>query len=120
MTQGFSEAQLVELRAIIAEFRVMLESLEPSEDLEPQEESELVDNNTDDTKRFNPDDVDYFDSFYESKFIDTIFAIEHIDKNIFFRDIYVFVDRVKNVARAKSNTLLRQNLQICLRDFALI
>ena len=120
MTQEFSEAQLAELRAIITEFRVMSEPLEPPEDFESQEELESADNDIGGTERFNPDNVDYFDSFYESKFIDTIFAIEHINKSTFFRDIHVFVDRVKNVIRVKSDTLLRQNLQICLRDFALI
>ena len=85
----------------------MLESLESLEDFGPQGELELVDNDIGDTKRFNSDDVDYFDSFYESKFIDTALIIKHIDKSIFFRDIHIFVDRVKNVVRVKSDTLLR-------------
>ena len=92
---------------MIIEFRVMSKFFEFLKDLESQEELELVDNNIDDTKRFNSDNVNYFDSFYESKFIDTTLAIEHINKSIFFRDIYIFVDRVKNVIRVKSNTLLR-------------
>ena len=97
----------------------MSEPLEPSKDPGPQGEPESADNNTGDTERFNPDNVDYFDPFYESKFIDTVFAIKHIGKSIFFRDIHVFVDRVKDVARVKGDTLLRQNLQICLRGSAL-
>ena len=92
---------------MIVEFRAMLEPSESSKDLESQGESELVDNDIDDTKRFNPDNVNYFDPFYESKFIDTILAIEHIDKSTFFRNIHIFVDRVKDVARVKNNTLLR-------------
>lgn len=69
--------------------------------------------------RFNLDDVGFFDLFYEGKSVDTAFAIEYIGKSTFFRDIYVFVDRMKDVARAKSDILLRQNLQICLRKIAL-
>ena len=92
---------------MITEFRVMPGPPEPPGDLGSQGEPESADNGIDDTERFNPDDVDYFDSFYESKFIDTALAIEHIDKSTFFRDIYVFVDRVKNVARVKGDTLLR-------------
>ena len=107
MTQGFLEAQLAELRVMITEFRTISESLEPPGDPESQEELELVGNDIDDTKPFNSDDVNYFDPFYESKFIDTTLAIEHIDKSIFFRDIHIFVDRVKNVARVKGDTLLR-------------
>ena len=63
-------------------------------------------NVNDEINRFNLDNVDYFDSFYENKSIDIVFIIEYIDKNIFFYDIYVFVNRVKNVAYAKSDVIL--------------
>ena len=51
--------------------------------------------------------MNYFDPFYKSKLVDNTFIIEYIDKSIFFRDIYIFVNRVKDIIRAKSNTLLR-------------
>ena len=57
--------------------------------------------------RFNLDDVGFFDPFYDSKTIDTAPAIEHAGKSTFFRDIYVFIDRVKDIARAKGEELLR-------------
>ena len=57
-------------------------------------------------KRFNSNNINYFNSFYKSKSIDIVFIIEHIDKSIFFCDIYIFVNRVKNVARAKNNAIL--------------
>ena len=96
----------------MAEFRAVSGPLEPSGNSGPQGDSGSASNDNDigGTKRFNPDDVDYFDSFYKSKFIDTVLAIEHIGKSTFFRDIHVFIDRVKNVARAKGDVLLRQNL----------
>ena len=119
MAQGFSEAQLAELRAMIAEFRAMPGPPGPPEDPGPQGEPGPAGNDTGGTERFNPDDVGYFDPFYENKSIDTAPAIEHTDKSTFFRDIHVFIDRVKDVARAKSDTLLRQNLQIYLRGSAL-
>ena len=92
---------------MIIEFRVMSKFFEFLKDLESQEELELVDNNIDDTKRFNSDNVNYFDSFYESKFIDTILIIKHINKSIFFRNSHIFINRVKNVARVKDNILLK-------------
>ena len=62
------------------------------------------------TTRFNLDDVGFFDLFYDSKSVDTAPAIEHTGKSTFFRDIHVFIDRVKNIARAKGEELVRQNL----------
>ena len=118
--QEFTEAQLAELRVIITEFRI----LEPSrsfEDLGSLEKIELISIisvNEDKIDRFNLNDIGFFDSFYKGKFIDISFIIEYIDKSIFFRDIYIFIDRVKDVARVKSDILLRQNLQIYLRGIA--
>ena len=57
--------------------------------------------------RFNLDDIDYFNLFYEGKLLDIVAIIEHINKSTFFRDIYIFLNRVKNIARAKDNELLR-------------
>ena len=76
-----------------------------SKELEAQRSSNINVNNKID--RFNSNNVSYFDSFYKSKSIDIVFVIEHINKNIFFRDIHVFVDRVKDFARVKNNVILR-------------
>lgn len=125
MAEGFSDAQRAELRA---ELRAMMQELRtatpappgPPGPPGPQGEPGPSGNaNGGGSDRFNPDDVGYFDPFYESKTIDTAPAIEHSGKSTFFRDIHVFVDRVKDVARAKGDVLLRQNLQICLRGTAL-
>lgn len=122
MAQGFTEAQLAELRAMMAEFRAGMPA-GPSGPPGPQGEqgepgpAGVGGNGGGD--RFNSDDVGYFDPFYEGKSLDTAPAIEHTGKSTFFRDIHVFIDRVKDVARAKGEELLRQNLQICLRGGAL-
>ena len=42
--------------------------------------------------RFNLNNVNFFDLFYKDKFIDIAFIIKYINKNIFFRDIYIFID----------------------------
>ena len=43
-----------------------------------------------------------------------------MNKNIFFHNIHVFINRVKDITRIKSDTLLYQNLQIYLREIAFI
>ena len=57
--------------------------------------------------RFNLDDIKFFNSFYESKFIDIILVIKYTKKSIFFWNTYIFINRVKNIAYIKGNKLLR-------------
>ena len=33
--------------------------------------------------------------------------IEYINKSIYFRDVYIFIDRIKNIVYIKRDTLLR-------------
>lgn len=115
MAQGFTEAQLAELRAMIAEFRTAAPTGPPG----PTGPRGEPGPSGVGSERFNADDVGYFDPFYEGKSVDTAPAIEHTGKSTFFRDIHVFIDRVKDMARAKGDDLLKQNLQVCLRGGAL-
>ena len=92
---------------MMIEFHVVFDLLklfDSSEELGAQEPFNINVNN--EIKRFNLDDVNYFDSFYKNKSVDIVFIIKHIDKSIFFYNIYVFVNRVKNVARIKNNVIL--------------
>ena len=92
---------------MIKQFRAQLESFESPETSGSLGELGFAGNDNDNVDRFNADDVDYFDSFYENKSANIAFVIEHFDKNIFFRNIYIFLDRVKNIVRIKNNVLLR-------------
>ena len=69
-------------------------------------------------KRFSAADIGFFDPFYDGKSVDTAPAMEHSGKDTFFRDVHVFIDRIKDVARTQPE-LLRRNLQLCLRGSAL-
>lgn len=71
------------------------------------------------TPRFQANDVGFFDPFYDGKSSDTGAGIEHAGKDTYFRDVTIFIDRIKDVARVKGSELLRNNLQICLRGEAL-
>ena len=69
--------------------------------------------------RWNSREIDFFDSMYDEKFVVIESVIEHIEKNIYFRDVNDFINRVKNMIDVKSVELIRQNLYICFRDIAL-
>ena len=116
MAEGFSKAQRAELRAMLAEIRGVPGPPGPPG---PQGDPGPATVANGAAERFNPDNVGFFDPFYNSKTVDTAPAIKHAGKSTFFRDIHRFIDRVKDVARAKGNVLLRQNLQLYLRGTAL-
>ena len=129
MATGFSTAQRAELRAelqaILAELRAQGPATTASgsgagnggNGANPATGTGVIAGPA--KERFNPDDVGFFDPFYDSKSADTGPAIEHAGKSTYFRDIHVFIDRVKDVARAKGEEIIRSNLQICLRGSAL-
>ena len=96
---------------MIIEFRIILKLLNLLKDLKPLEAFEIlrfiINTNNNEIVRFVFNDVDFFNSFYKSKTIDIILIIKYFNKNIFFRNIYIFVNRVKNVVRIQNNILLR-------------
>jgi hypothetical protein len=46
--------------------------------------------------------------------------MQHADKDIFFKDIHLFINRVKNITVIKSAKIVKSNLYTCLRDIAMI
>ena len=45
--------------------------------------------------------------------------MEHAGKDTIFRDVHLFVERVKDIAAVKGDELVRQNLSTCLKGMAL-
>ena len=52
----------------------------------------------------------FFNSFYNNKSSDIEVKIEYVEKEIYFRNITIFINRIKNIARVKGVELLRNNL----------
>ena len=46
-------------------------------------------------------------------------ALEHTGKDTYFRDIFAFIDRIKDLVRVKGAYPIRNNLQLSLRGTAL-
>ena len=53
---------------------------------------------------------------YNEKFVVIDNFIEHINKNIYFQNVNVFIERVKNIIKVKEIKLIRQNLYICFKN----
>ena len=73
-------------------------------------------NNVDEWKVKN---VDFFDSDYDDDIVDNVDkSIKYFDKHIYYVDVYVFVDRLKNLISLRDENKLRIVLSQCLRDYA--
>ena len=77
------------------------------------------DNENDDSQNWKLDDIEYFDSEYEGS-ANTSSSIVNVDKHVFYRDVYAFVDRLKNMASLRDEQKLRTMISQCLREFVLI
>ena len=86
-----------------------------------REFSEFVDTIITDitVEAWNSQKINYFDSFYDSKIVVIEENMKHFDKNIFFRDVHNFIDRIKNMIIIKNDKLIRNNLYICFKNHVL-
>ena len=63
--------------------------------------------------------VDFFDLDYDDDIVDNVDkSIKYFDKHIYYVDVYVFVDRLKNLVSLRDENKLRIVLSQCLRDYA--
>ena len=57
--------------------------------------------------RWNTSNFDFFDFLYESKFVVfEAFFLKHNDKNFYFKNVHVFVDRAKKLAVIKKDKMI--------------
>ena len=71
------------------------------------------------SSRWYAADLGFFNPNYEGKTITTGEAMEHAGKDTIFRDVHLFVERVKDIAATRGDELVRQNLSTCLKGVAL-
>ena len=68
--------------------------------------------------RWNPSEMGFFDPMYDNKSVNTGSAIEHVGKNIYFRDVQFFIERVKKISLIKPVDFVRVNLWMNFRGTA--
>ena len=69
--------------------------------------------------KWNFSNIEFFDSHFNEKTIATTSAMKHSEKNIYFRNIHLFLERCSNIAAIKDDQLVKDNLFICLRELTL-
>ena len=80
-------------------------------------EFELSEN---ENKRWNFDEINFFDSMYDGKSVIIENFIEHIRKDIYFRDVHLFIERIKDMIIIKSAKMIKNNFYICFRDIVFV
>ena len=76
-------------------------------------------NNDNNWKRWVVVDIEFFDFHYDGKIVVIASAVEHVEKNMYFRNIYVFMKRIKDIIIVKNSELIRNNLYTCFKEIAL-
>ena len=71
------------------------------------------------------ENIDYFDSKYqENKLSSNQYDVNSltvsVDRHVFYRDVYVFVNRLKNMMISKSENKIKKVISTCLREVAQI
>ena len=65
---------------------------------------------------WNSSDLEYFDSMYDDRFVSTESASKHTSKNMYFRDVHLFLEREKEMMILKTDELIQINLWLSLRE----
>lgn len=82
---------------------------------DPNEGDEVVRDN-----RWNCDDIGFFDLNHESKLAAIEEALTHSTKNIYYKDVHVFVKRIKKMSIVLKIEQVCRNLFSCLRGTTLM
>jgi hypothetical protein len=67
-------------------------------------------------ERWNAINLEFFDLTYDDKILITSKFMQHVEKNIYFRNVHLFLDRIRNFVATKKVEIMRNNLYTCLRE----
>ena len=66
--------------------------------------------------RWNLGDIGFFDPNYENKSASTDQAIEHAGKDTYYRNVHVFIEKVKKMTIVLKIDQIRRNLTTCFKE----
>ena len=73
---------------------------------------------TNELNRWNSKNIGFFDLNYEKKSVTTKNVLKHFEKNTYYKNVHVFVERVKEMAIVLNANVIRRNLSSCFRGTA--
>ena len=104
-------------RQMFEQFTEKLNAIQLGKGIQPKEEEGKDTTVSNIDYKFNAGDVGYFHPFYDNKSCDTAPHLETAGKDTYFRDVYSFVERCKEVGRYKKD--IQKHLHGCLRGAAM-
>ena len=78
--------------------------------------NELNDVNIDDTSRFQSKKLNFFNFTYQDKSIFDVSTLKNFEKKTIYRDVFIFINRIKHFAITHDVELIRNNLYRCLQN----
>lgn len=79
----------------------------------------LKSSNANNDNKWNFSKINFFDSLYNDKSSLINNVIKYASKNTYFRDVHVFIERIKNIIQIKNDELIHNNFYICLKNMIL-
>ena len=74
------------------------------------------DNDNYDNNQFQSKHLDFFDLFYDDKFVIIDAIMKFINENIVFRDVHLFMIKARNFVVTKNENIVRRNFFQCLKN----
>lgn len=71
------------------------------------------------TEQFLPVKIGFCKLFFDSELIDTVASRKYLDRNIYFRDIYIFVNRVKDIIYSKTTNQFERTFNFIYESYPL-
>jgi hypothetical protein len=71
-------------------------------------------------KRWNSDEIEFFDLNFDEKSTFTNEAVLHVNKYIYYKNVHVFVKTIKKMIIMLEFKMLKKNLSSCLRESVLM
>jgi hypothetical protein len=112
MSQKFIEIQRRKLMTMMQKFWAQRSTTFAQSATQPQSAKSRFD-------RWIAADLEFFDPAYDEKFTFTDDSMQHAEKNTYFKNVHLFIDRVKDIVVIKKVETVRNNLYTCLRDIAM-
>ena len=94
------------------------DNLDDNNNDEKNNENENV-NNINNINRWNITKIDFFDSHYDEKITTIIFIVKYVDKDTYFKNMHIFLKRVRNIIIIKKIEIIKFNLYIYFRETTL-
>ena len=81
---------------------------------------EIVDVENAQRAQWNSKNINFFDFNHENKLVFINQTVKHFNKNIYYKNVHVFIEKIKKMTIVLKFEIVRKNLIICLKNTTLM